>query len=325
MNMKVDEDEDKKAEPLYRKTPRDTAALKEIVKQMEKPALYCRQKLNTDLGITSRTSASSHLSEDSAIESLAEMKQAIVAETHRTLDGRAACDPGESRGFLGTDAPSLWPTSNPVTQGAATSQERPTASTARGLLEADAASLQPIPRPPAGSTAPGRHRPTEPTPRLTDGRMAIRNMQAEESSVLQSPAEADAVEVQRENEAHMMAREMLTEVERLEHMLRDLLLQQVLSIAFILRKEGIVTIPAIAWDGSLGPEEQRIINRVGFLINAYSVQTWYWEVSPPSLSVSCFLQTWYWGLSVRLALCIPLCVSLPLSFKALLLAVCRHR
>lgn len=72
---------------------------------------------------------------------------------------------------------------------------------------------------------------------------------------------------------------MLIEVDRLERMLRDLLQQQVLSIAFNLRKRGIVTIPAIAWDGSLGPEEQRIIDRVGFLINAYSVQTWYWEVS----------------------------------------------
>ena len=103
-----------------------------------------------------------------------------------------------------------------------------------------------------------------------------------------TPAEATAASlevyeegVKRENEAC----KMLIEVERLESMMRDVLVQQVLATAFKLRKNGIVSIPAIAWDGSLGPEEQRIINRVGFLVNAYSVQTWYWEVSlsPPLL------------------------------------------
>ena len=32
------------------------------------------------------------------------------------------------------------------------------------------------------------------------------------------------------------------------------------------------------WDGSLGPEEEIVIERLGFLLNAYTVQAWYWEI-----------------------------------------------
>ena len=36
--------------------------------------------------------------------------------------------------------------------------------------------------------------------------------------------------------------------------------------------------PAQEWDGSLGPEEEQVINRLGFLLNAYTVQAWWWEL-----------------------------------------------
>jgi len=51
-----------------------------------------------------------------------------------------------------------------------------------------------------------------------------------------------------------------------------------LEIAFLLRKQGVITEPALEWDGSLGPEEEHVIERLGFLLNAYTVQAWYWEL-----------------------------------------------
>ena len=42
----------------------------------------------------------------------------------------------------------------------------------------------------------------------------------------------------------------------------------VLEIAFRLRKQGVITEPALEWDGSLGPEEESVIERLGFLLNA---------------------------------------------------------
>ena len=51
-----------------------------------------------------------------------------------------------------------------------------------------------------------------------------------------------------------------------------------MEIAFRLRKEGVITEPALEWDGSLGPEEEIVIERLGFLLNAYTVQAWYWEI-----------------------------------------------
>ena len=70
----------------------------------------------------------------------------------------------------------------------------------------------------------------------------------------------------------------LIEVESLETALRDICLENVLDIAFKLQKEGVVAAPPLEWDGSLGPEEEKVINRLGFLLNAYTVQAWWWEL-----------------------------------------------
>jgi len=67
-----------------------------------------------------------------------------------------------------------------------------------------------------------------------------------------------------------------------EENLRNMLKEQILEIALRLRKEGMIVEPALEWDGSLGPEETVVINRLGFLLNAYTVQCWYWEVSAPT-------------------------------------------
>ena len=72
-------------------------------------------------------------------------------------------------------------------------------------------------------------------------------------------------------------------VSRVEEKLKDIFERQVLEIAFRLRKEGVITEPALEWDGSLGPEEKNVIERLGFLLNAYTVQAWY--PSPTLLTV----------------------------------------
>lgn len=36
--------------------------------------------------------------------------------------------------------------------------------------------------------------------------------------------------------------------------------------------EGIISAPPLEWDGSLGPDEEKVIGRLGFLLNAYTVQ-----------------------------------------------------
>ena len=70
----------------------------------------------------------------------------------------------------------------------------------------------------------------------------------------------------------------LMEIERSEHGLRAILIDQVLQVAFKLQKEGVISCPPLEWDGELGPEEEKVIERLGFLLNAYSVQTWWWEL-----------------------------------------------
>jgi len=69
----------------------------------------------------------------------------------------------------------------------------------------------------------------------------------------------------------------LARVERYEDDIKDILLEHVLEIAFKLRKEGVIAEPPLDWDGSLGPDEEKVIKRLGFLLNAYTVQAWWFE------------------------------------------------
>ena len=60
---------------------------------------------------------------------------------------------------------------------------------------------------------------------------------------------------------------------------RNVLLGLLVELAMTLMEEGIIATEALKWDGSLGPEEVKIMQRLGFLIDAYQVDTWYWEVT----------------------------------------------
>ena len=50
----------------------------------------------------------------------------------------------------------------------------------------------------------------------------------------------------------------LIEVNKQEEVLRTVLLEQVMQIAFLLRKQGVIIEPPLEWDGSLGPEEEKV-------------------------------------------------------------------
>merc|ERR1719183_1055906 len=65
----------------------------------------------------------------------------------------------------------------------------------------------------------------------------------------------------------------------MQHQYRNALVQQAVELALMLREEGVLVIEALKWDGSLGSREVKLMERLGFLIDAYQVETWYWEVS----------------------------------------------
>lgn len=58
------------------------------------------------------------------------------------------------------------------------------------------------------------------------------------------------------------------QVERCETELHGIFLEHVSEIAAILHKEGVIEVPTLEWDGSLGREEEVAIGRLGFLLNA---------------------------------------------------------
>jgi hypothetical protein len=57
-------------------------------------------------------------------------------------------------------------------------------------------------------------------------------------------------------------------VERCETELHSILLEHIGEIATKLHKEGVIEVPTLEWDGSLGREEEVAIERLGFLLNA---------------------------------------------------------
>ena len=63
-----------------------------------------------------------------------------------------------------------------------------------------------------------------------------------------------------------------------------LLLARVQQLGLDLMDEGVIAISPLEWDGALGPSEDLVIERFGFLLDAYQVKVWYWEVRPSLLS-----------------------------------------
>ena len=59
---------------------------------------------------------------------------------------------------------------------------------------------------------------------------------------------------------------------------RTIFLEKVIALGQRLCNERVISLPALQWDGSLGPEEETVVRRFGFLINATRVECWWWEV-----------------------------------------------
>ena len=56
------------------------------------------------------------------------------------------------------------------------------------------------------------------------------------------------------------------------------LLKDLQKLGLTLLDEGVLTNPALEWDGALGTDEVAVIERLGFLLDAYQATCWYWEV-----------------------------------------------
>ena len=55
-------------------------------------------------------------------------------------------------------------------------------------------------------------------------------------------------------------------------------IKQVEELAWNLSRQGVLSNPALEWDGSLGNKERLAIERLGFLLNAYQIPCWFWEI-----------------------------------------------
>jgi hypothetical protein len=71
---------------------------------------------------------------------------------------------------------------------------------------------------------------------------------------------------------------LMIELTRKARLLRRTLAEQVEEVAWNLKRQGVLSLPALEWDGSLGTRERLAIDRTGFLLNAYQVSCWYWEM-----------------------------------------------
>jgi hypothetical protein len=55
-------------------------------------------------------------------------------------------------------------------------------------------------------------------------------------------------------------------------------MKQVEEVSWTLQRQGVLSLPSLEWDGGLGSRERIAIDRMGFLLNAYHVSCWYWEM-----------------------------------------------
>jgi len=113
-------------------------------------------------------------------------------------------------------------------------------------------------------------------------------------SVIEAKSMSDDIEMHQISDAHVQLYEhahkltsieggtdtytLMLEVIRKEQQLKNIMSEQIGQIAWKLKEQGVITLPALEWDGQLGPEERVAIVRLGFLLNAYQVSCWYWEM-----------------------------------------------
>jgi len=71
---------------------------------------------------------------------------------------------------------------------------------------------------------------------------------------------------------------LILEISAHEELVKTIVAQHIGQITRRLHEQHILPLPPLAWDGSLGVEERLVINRLGFLLCAYQVQTYWWEL-----------------------------------------------
>jgi hypothetical protein len=85
----------------------------------------------------------------------------------------------------------------------------------------------------------------------------------------------------------------LTRIEEQELVLLSVLRKHVEQVAWRLTREGVIVEPPLGWNTSLNEDqneyltdnekkEKKLIERLGFLLSNYCVQSWYWVTAPPS-------------------------------------------
>ena len=71
---------------------------------------------------------------------------------------------------------------------------------------------------------------------------------------------------------------LLLEITQWEERLRQVVCGQVEQKGNNMLSEGVISVPPLKWDGALGEEEKRMLIRMGFVVDAFRVKAWYWEV-----------------------------------------------
>ena len=59
---------------------------------------------------------------------------------------------------------------------------------------------------------------------------------------------------------------------------RDAMINQLLSTGAILMRQGVFALPKLAWTQEEHPDEARVLEMTGFLLDAYHKDAWWWEV-----------------------------------------------
>ena len=77
----------------------------------------------------------------------------------------------------------------------------------------------------------------------------------------------------------------------------DVLLPQVEQLGIELTEEEIIAVPKLKWDGTGGDEEKRMLQSLGFLLDAYQVNSWSWELVEIArkLILTAILVVWFDG------------------------------
>ena len=96
---------------------------------------------------------------------------------------------------------------------------------------------------------------------------------------------------------------LILEISNHEELVKAIVAQHIGQITRRLHEQHVLALPPLAWDRSLGVEERLVINRLGFLLSAYQVQTYWWELVElvRKLVLTCLLHVAYDGSTSQLS------------------------